>query len=101
MMNIVKAKGTKTDNKWYNARVIADKYGISTEYLVTQSLNCFQKYKAFNYDPYQNGTLPLDVNAECVANLPVCDCTDPAIQKARRKGHSTTRACREQGKLPI
>jgi len=101
MMNIVKAKEKKTDNKWYNARVIADKYGISTEYLVTQSFNCFQKYKAFNYDPYQNGTLPLDVNAECVANLPVCDCTDPAIQKARRKGHSTTRACREQGKLPI
>ena len=101
MMNIVKAKGKKTDNKWFNARVIADKYNISTEYLVTQSWNCFQKYKTFNYDPYRNGTLPTDINAECVANLPVCDCTEPAIKHARRKGHSTTRACREQGKLPI
>ncbi|KAI9610775.1 hypothetical protein KEM48_004751 [Puccinia striiformis f. sp. tritici PST-130] len=101
MMNIVKAKGKKTDNKWFNAGVIANKYNITTEYLVTQSYNCFQKYKTHNFDPYRNGTLPTDVNAECLANLPVCDCTDPAIKKARRKGHTTTRACRDQGKLPI
>ncbi|PLW18594.1 hypothetical protein PCANC_02999 [Puccinia coronata f. sp. avenae] len=101
MMNIVKANGKKTDNKWYNARAIADKYNITTEYLVTQSWNCFQKYKTFGYDPYRNATLPTDPNSECVANLPVCDCTDPAIVRARHKGHSTTRACREQGKLPI
>jgi hypothetical protein len=77
---------------------------------------------------HQNRTLPTDPNSECVANLPVCDCTDPgkadvsiattlrvseklilpvekcnpaAIVRARHKGHSTTRACREQGKLPI
>lgn len=101
MMNIVRAKGKKTKNTWHNARLIAEKYNITTEYMVTQSWDCFQKHKTFNYDPYQNATLPTDINAECLVNFPVCDCTDSDISHARRKGHSTTRACREQGKLPI
>ncbi|MBW0463968.1 hypothetical protein O181_003683 [Austropuccinia psidii MF-1] len=101
MMNIVKAEGKKTENRWHNAHLIAKKYGITTEYLVTQSYECQKKYKDFGYDPYRNGSLPSDANAECIANLPVCDCSDAAVKRAKAKGHTTTRACREQGKLPI
>ncbi|KAH9809380.1 hypothetical protein DFH28DRAFT_989776 [Melampsora americana] len=101
MMNIVKAKKNKTGNKWFNAELIAKKYGFTTEYLVNQSWECQKKYKGFSYDPYRNGSLPLDINAECIVNLPVCDCTDPLIKHALSKGATTTSACREVGKLPI
>ncbi|KAG0151151.1 hypothetical protein CROQUDRAFT_719923 [Cronartium quercuum f. sp. fusiforme G11] len=101
MMNIVKAKKNKTGNKWYNANLIAKKYGFTTEYLVTQSWECQKKYKGFNYDPYRNGSLPLDINSECIINFAVCDLTDPYIKHAISKGQTTTRACRVVGKLPI
>lgn len=26
---------------------------------------------------FDNRTLPMDINSECIVNLPVCDCTDP------------------------
>ncbi|CAH7669944.1 hypothetical protein PPACK8108_LOCUS4611 [Phakopsora pachyrhizi] len=101
MMNIVRAKGNKTKKKWYNARLIASKYGLTAEYLTTQSVECQKKYKTFGYDPYRNGSLPKSASEECIVNLPVCDCTSPEIKRARKKGHTTTVACREVGKLPI
>lgn len=55
MMNIVRASGHKTVNHWYNAVLIATKYNMTTEYLVTQSVECQNKYHGFGYDPYRNG----------------------------------------------
>lgn len=54
-MNIVRAYGSKTLNTWYNANLIQTKYNTTTEYLITQSLECQQKYQVFGYDPYKNG----------------------------------------------
>ncbi|WAR61061.1 hypothetical protein PtB15_13B313 [Puccinia triticina] len=102
MMNIVLAHGDKTKNKINNAKYIATKFGFTTEYIVTQSWNCQQKYQQFEYDPYRDGPLPSDANADCVMNLPVCDLTDQRIDLARHgKHHHTTKACRTQGGLPI
>ncbi|MBW0501626.1 hypothetical protein O181_041341 [Austropuccinia psidii MF-1] len=102
MMNIVLARGDKTKNKIRNAKYIASKFGFTTEYIVTQSWNCQQKYQKFQYDPYLHGPLPSDPNSDCVMNLPVCDLTDMKIEKARHgRHHHLTKACRVQGGLPI
>ncbi|KAH9444773.1 hypothetical protein MJO28_013187 [Puccinia striiformis f. sp. tritici] len=102
MMNIVLTHGDKTKNKIQNAKYIATKFGFTTEYIVTQSWNCQQKYQQFEYDPYRDAPLPSDANADCVMNLPVCDLTDQRIDQARHgKHHHTTKACRTQGGLPI
>ncbi|KNZ55210.1 uncharacterized protein VP01_273g8 [Puccinia sorghi] len=102
MMNIVLARGDKTKNTITNAKYIATKFGFTTEYIVTQSWKCQQKYQQFEYDPYRDAPLPSDANADCVMNLPVCDLTDERIDQARRgKHHSTVKACRAQGALPI
>ncbi|KAA1064907.1 hypothetical protein PGT21_018983 [Puccinia graminis f. sp. tritici] len=102
MMNIVLAHGDKTKNKIQNAKYIATKFGFTTEYIVTQSWNCQQKYQQFEFDPYRDAPLPSDANADCVMNLPVCDLTDQRIDQARHgKHHHTTKACRTQGGLPI
>ncbi|PLW31262.1 hypothetical protein PCANC_20963 [Puccinia coronata f. sp. avenae] len=102
MMNIVLARGDKTENKIRNAKYIATKFGFTTEYIVTQSWNCQQKYNKFEYDPYRDAPLPSDANADCVMNLPVCDLTDQRINQARHgRKHHTTKACRALGGLPI
>lgn len=102
MMNIVLAKGDKTRNKIRNARYISTKFGFTTEYIVNQSWNCQKKYQEFMHDPYRDGPLPSDPNADCVMNLAVCDLTDQKIELARHgKKHHTTKACRTQGGLPI
>ncbi|CAH7690219.1 hypothetical protein BY996DRAFT_4593034 [Phakopsora pachyrhizi] len=102
MMNIVLAQGGKTKNKIRNAEQISAKFGFTTEYIVMQSWNCQKKYNQFEYDPYRSKPLPSDPNDDCVINLPVCDLTDMRIERVRHKrGHSTTKACRVQGGLPI
>ncbi|EGG00791.1 uncharacterized protein MELLADRAFT_111491 [Melampsora larici-populina 98AG31] len=99
MMNIVIADGKHAKNTFFNAKAIALKYSITTEYLTVNSWTCQQKY-GIGADPYAGTAMPMDVSSECVANLPVCDCTDPEIRKAIKK-HGTVRACRDVGKLPI
>jgi len=103
MMNIVLARGDKTKNKITNAKYISTKFGFTTEYIVTQSWKCQQKYQQFEYDPYRDAPLPSDANADCVMNLPVCDLTDPRIDQARhgKHHHTTVKACRTQGGLNI
>ena len=54
MMNIVLARGDKTKNKITNAKYISTKFGFTTEYIVTQSWKCQQKYQQFEYDPYRD-----------------------------------------------
>lgn len=54
MMNVVLARGSKTENSIENAKIIAAKLGFTTEYIVTQSWNCQVKYQKFEYDPYRN-----------------------------------------------
>lgn len=98
-MNVVLARGSKTENSIENAKIIAAKLGFTTEYIVTQSWNCQVKYQKFEYDPYRNAwviddlpvlhvwslklsnarlhsPLPSDPNQDCVMNLPVCDLSD-------------------------
>lgn len=101
MMNIIYADGNKSGNEIYHGTLIPTKYGLSVEYMTTQAENCQIKYGGYNYDPYQDGNLPHDMNAECVFNLPVCwPSADKSIRKKRRK-HGTVVACRENAALPI
>ncbi|KAA1063858.1 hypothetical protein PGT21_026748 [Puccinia graminis f. sp. tritici] len=100
MMNIVKAKGTKTHRKVYGASLIESKYGFTVEFLTTSAWKCQTKYGGYEHDPYTNSTLPTDINADCLFNLPVCDCGSPAVSTRRKKGVRTVKACMKAG-VPI
>lgn len=100
MMNIVRAKGTKTHRKIYNAPLIQSKYGFSVSFLTTAAWKCQTKYGGYEHDPYTNSPLPADINAECLFNLPVCDCNSTAVATERAKGVRTVKACLEAG-VPI
>lgn len=54
MMNIIAAHNDNSDNSWHNAGLISQKYGITVEYLVKQSIAC-QKKHGFAFDPYASG----------------------------------------------
>ncbi|CAH7690566.1 hypothetical protein PPACK8108_LOCUS25952 [Phakopsora pachyrhizi] len=89
----------KLETKFQRATVIADFFGLSTEFLTQSSLKCQKKFGKFNYFPYTNTTVPRDPSADCVINLPVCDCREPKIKKSADE-HGVLSACREAG-LPI
>ncbi|KAG0144489.1 hypothetical protein CROQUDRAFT_64990, partial [Cronartium quercuum f. sp. fusiforme G11] len=79
MMNIVAVKEHDHDdvqNQLYNAISIPTKYNLSVEYMVKQSVHCQKKYGGWSHDPYKNGSLPLDINSDCLVNIPVCYCKD-------------------------
>ncbi|MBW0530231.1 hypothetical protein O181_069946 [Austropuccinia psidii MF-1] len=99
MMNVNFAHGDKLETKIYNAKSIAFKYSITTEYLTTNAWECQQKH-GLEYDPYKYSALPMSTSAECLVNLPVCDCTRADI-KAEIKRTNVVKACREVGKLQI
>ncbi|KAI9612305.1 hypothetical protein KEM48_004322 [Puccinia striiformis f. sp. tritici PST-130] len=100
MMNIVQAHGSKTEMKFYGSSKIIDKHMFSVGFLTESAWKCQSKYGQYDYNPYTNGTVPTDVNSDCLFNLPVCDCTDPHIAKARKKGMRTTKACHRAG-VPV
>ncbi|KAI9618579.1 hypothetical protein H4Q26_012400 [Puccinia striiformis f. sp. tritici PST-130] len=105
MMNIIYADGNKSGNKLYNGGMIPAKYGITVEYMTTQSENCQIKYGGYGHDPYGDGEsqqkTTTDINADCIFNLPVCwPSADKSIRKKRRK-HGTVVACRDNAALPI
>ena len=100
MMNIVKAKGTKTRRKIYGASLIESKYGFTVEFLTNAAWKCQTKYGGYEHDPYTNSTLPTDINADCLFNLPVCDCGSPEVSTRRKKGVRTVKACLKAG-VPI
>ncbi|EFP84368.2 uncharacterized protein PGTG_10088 [Puccinia graminis f. sp. tritici CRL 75-36-700-3] len=100
MMNIVQASGTKTNMKFYGSSKIVEKHNFSVEFLTESAWKCQSKYNQYDYNPYKNGTVPTDVNSDCVFNLPVCDCTQTNIAKARKKGMRTTKACHRAG-VPV
>ncbi|PLW23063.1 hypothetical protein PCANC_08609 [Puccinia coronata f. sp. avenae] len=101
MMNIVQAgSGSKTVMKFFGSSTITTKHNFSVEFLTESAWNCQSKYKQYDYNPYQNGTVPTDVNSDCLFNLPVCDCTLREVAKARRKGYRTTKACQMAG-VPV
>lgn len=54
-MDIVLARGHKTQQKIHNASFIAAKFGFTTEYIVNQSWTCQKTFNQFEYDPYKNG----------------------------------------------
>ncbi|WAQ83635.1 hypothetical protein PtA15_4A83 [Puccinia triticina] len=100
MMNIVQANGKKTNMKFYGSAKIVEKHKFSVEFLTESAWKCQSKYNQYGYNPYQNGTVPTDVNSDCLFNLPVCDCTETHIAKARKKGMHTTKACHLAG-VPV
>ncbi|KAG0149637.1 hypothetical protein CROQUDRAFT_59184 [Cronartium quercuum f. sp. fusiforme G11] len=102
MMNIIIADGDKSLNKIHNGQLIATKYGLTTEFLTVSSWKCQQTYnQTYAYDPYNTQKpFPTDPNADCVANLPVCDCTTKEFKKSIKSGKTTVEACRSLG-LPI
>ncbi|OAV89743.1 hypothetical protein PTTG_00248 [Puccinia triticina 1-1 BBBD Race 1] len=99
MMNIVLARGEKVEETIYNAQAIGVKYGISTEYLTTSAWKC-QSQHGMYFDPYERTALPIDPNADCLVNLPVCDCTRQDIQSEIKKS-GVVGACRKLGNLKI
>ncbi|POW08858.1 hypothetical protein PSHT_09408 [Puccinia striiformis] len=100
MMNIVLAGEKDREEPIYNAAMVADKYGLSTELLTTTAWRCQQKYGVYRHPTVVNATQPYDTSSDCLFNLPVCDLTDPAIRD--NKHHmGVVEACRKLGKLPI
>ncbi|CAH7666782.1 hypothetical protein BY996DRAFT_4574744 [Phakopsora pachyrhizi] len=101
MMSIVKASGSKTKKKVFHGSLIQSKYGFSTEFLTKSAWKCQTKYGQYEYDPYKNRKFsPLDINADCLFNLPVCDCSREEIAVNRKKGMRTVTACLEAG-VPV
>ncbi|KAA1130712.1 hypothetical protein PGTUg99_026597 [Puccinia graminis f. sp. tritici] len=54
MFNIIHASKKKVHNKWWNADLIAKKYGVSVQYLTEQSYFCQLNHGAANFDPYKS-----------------------------------------------
>ncbi|KAA1086554.1 hypothetical protein PGT21_003295 [Puccinia graminis f. sp. tritici] len=100
MFNIIHASKKKVHNKWWNADLIAKKYGVSVQYLTEQSYFCQLNHGAANFDPYKSSSFPKDLSAECISNLPVCDFRNPDLAEAKKE-KNTIYACRHVGKLPI
>ncbi|MBW0504303.1 hypothetical protein O181_044018 [Austropuccinia psidii MF-1] len=101
MAIIVYPKGDKSETKIYNAQAIPTKYQIPVDYITRQSVECQKKYGGFRHDPYANATLPTDLNADCIFNLPVCYVSaNKNIRKIKRKDGIVV-ACRKAGGLPI
>ncbi|KAA1079292.1 hypothetical protein PGT21_006836 [Puccinia graminis f. sp. tritici] len=100
MFNIIHANKKKVHNKWWNADLIAQKYGISVQYLTEQSYFCQLNHGTANFDPYKSSAFPKDLSAECISNLPVCDFRNPDLAEAKKE-KNTIYACRNIGKLPI
>ncbi|KAH9824331.1 hypothetical protein DFH28DRAFT_1162802 [Melampsora americana] len=92
-------KNQKYEPKFANAWVISDHFGYSTQFLTNASISCQQKYGGFEHFPYKNVTLPRDVMADCIVNLPVCDLRNETIKNDNQK-HGIVAACRNAG-LPI
>ncbi|KNZ56411.1 hypothetical protein VP01_240g5 [Puccinia sorghi] len=99
MFNIIRVKEEKESMEFSNAWAIENRFGYTTQLLTNASWTCQQKYGGFEPFPYKNLTLPRDVLADCIINLPVCDCRDPKIRKQIHK-HGVVKACRKAG-LPI
>ncbi|KAG0142428.1 hypothetical protein CROQUDRAFT_673532 [Cronartium quercuum f. sp. fusiforme G11] len=105
LMNIIRAvpHKTKAINEFKNAHILADKYGYTTEYIVTKSWECQQKYGLGGPNrTATNLTNSQIVNSvlDCSFDLPVCDCRRDDIAHLRKKGKRTVKVCRGAG-LPI
>jgi len=100
MMNIVIAGKKDEEEPLHNAGMIAEKYGLSTEFLTATAWRCQQKYGVYRHPTVVNTTQPYDTSSDCLFNLPVCDLTDPRLRD--HKHHmSVVEVCRKLGKLPI
>ncbi|WAQ81291.1 hypothetical protein PtA15_1A631 [Puccinia triticina] len=100
MFNIIHSGKKKVKNTWWNADLIAKKYGISVQYLTEQSYFCQLNHGMANFDPYKSSSFPKDLSAECISNLPVCDFRNPELVEAKKE-KNTMYACRNVAKLPI
>ncbi|KAA1095572.1 hypothetical protein PGT21_000866 [Puccinia graminis f. sp. tritici] len=100
MFNIIHSGKKKVLNTWWNADLIAKKYGISVQYLAEQSYFCQLNHGTANFDPYKSSAFPKDLSAECISNLPVCDFRNPDVAEAKKE-KNTIHACRNVAKLPI
>ncbi|MBW0528848.1 hypothetical protein O181_068563 [Austropuccinia psidii MF-1] len=103
MHNIVLSANDRTVNEIDNANVIYESFGISTESIITSSMNC-QAKNGPNHVPWAKdpGTLPKSAKDDCVFNLPVCFVTQEAIKhKIENHRWTTARACRHTGRLPL
>ncbi|EFP76598.2 uncharacterized protein PGTG_02059 [Puccinia graminis f. sp. tritici CRL 75-36-700-3] len=101
MMNVIYDDEGKSGNKFYNAKVLVEKYKITAEYITKQAFECFKLGKGPDYDPYSDGTtLPVDENSRCLINLPVCDTKAAGVRK-KLKHHTTVKACRTAGGISL
>ncbi|KAI8455549.1 hypothetical protein BY996DRAFT_4580692, partial [Phakopsora pachyrhizi] len=103
--NIVRAHKKKTHKAIFNASVIKNKYGFTTEFMTKNSLECQTKYNKFEHDPFEeidNKITPEMINTDCIFNFPVCDMRNEEIRSLKYDHHKTTvSACRRGGGVPI
>ncbi|PLW32561.1 hypothetical protein PCASD_09734 [Puccinia coronata f. sp. avenae] len=101
MLNVIYDNDGKSGNQFYNARVLVEKYNVTTEYIVKQAFGCWKRRQGPDFDPYADGTsLPHDEHAPCLINLPFCDTTISEVHK-KLKHHTTPKACRVTGQISL
>lgn len=100
MMNIILAGKDHSEEPVYNAHLISEKYGLSTELLTRTAWRCQQKYGTYWHPTVVNTTRPYDTDSDCLFNLPVCDFLDPRLRK-KKQTLGVVQACRKIGKVPI
>ncbi|OAV95694.1 hypothetical protein PTTG_12777, partial [Puccinia triticina 1-1 BBBD Race 1] len=97
MMNVIYNDHGDSGNKFYNAKLLVEKYQITAEFITKQAVECSKLGKGPDYDPYADGTnLSMDENAPCLINLPVCDTSAHVVHK-KRKHTTTPKACQAGG----
>jgi hypothetical protein len=55
MLNVIYDNDGKSGNQFYNARVLVEKYNVTTEYIVKQAFGCWKRRQGPDFDPYADG----------------------------------------------
>lgn len=109
LMNIIRVVPGDDEaiNDFKNGHVLFEKYGVSTEYIATNSFECQQRFgiQKANTSHIANlnakvPTFALDPSV-CMFDLPVCDLRDSEAQTLKRKHKRTVNICRKVFGLPI
>jgi len=109
LMQIVRADGDKMNAEIPNAKLLSQKYGFDTKYLISTAWSCQEKSQArlkAADSPHPTNTTSLAettnrLNSDCAFTLPVCDTRIPEIRKRLNDHDDVVVACREAGSLDI
>lgn len=109
LMQIVRADGDKMNEKIPNAKLLSEKYGFDTKYLISTAWSCQEKCQArlkAADSPHPTNTTSMvettnRLNGDCAFTLPVCDTRITEIRKRLNDHDDVVVACREAGNLDI